>query len=162
MLNAQRVAPDMSEPSVKDRSAGTFDPGPDRSHGFETPADRLRRAFTEKGYATAEDFAAAVGVKPGTLRMQLNRGKIPRDAALRYAGFLQKSIAWLLTGRQGRDDVPAAPIAGGTLDREALRLAISAAEVLAQHHPLTDDQRADLIADLTPVLRDRLAQLRPS
>jgi hypothetical protein len=146
----------MTAPDLKDRGPGTFDPGPDRSHGFETPTERLQRAYAEAGYASAEAFAAAVGVKAGTLRQQLARGSLSRDAAVRYAAFLRCSVSWLLTGRQARNDVPEAPAPRSSVDRDALRIAISATEILGRHVPLTEDQRADMIADLIPVLKDRL------
>jgi phage repressor protein C with HTH and peptisase S24 domain len=105
----------MSSPS--DAAAKTTElPDPNmvaESDESMTPVDRLRQAWFARGYPSAEAFANAVGVRPGTLRQQLSRSGLPRDAAIRYATFLGVSLSWLLTGQHLRHKVPLSH--GGTL-----------------------------------------------
>ncbi len=97
-------------------TGGTNHPEAASDETIPTTAERLRDAWQEKGFRSAEAFATAVGVRPGTLRQQLARPNLPRDAAVRYAEFLGVSVDWLLTGRTTVHRVPLSH--GGDLSPE--------------------------------------------
>ena len=66
---------------------------------METPANRLKKARQEAGYATATDAAHAMGMKPPTyLGHENGTTGLRRTAAIRYAKFYGLSLDWLLTG----------------------------------------------------------------
>jgi phage repressor protein C with HTH and peptisase S24 domain len=66
---------------------------------MESPADRLKKARKDAGYATATDAARAMGVKPPTyLGHENGTTGLRRTAAIRYAKFYGMSLDWLLTG----------------------------------------------------------------
>ncbi len=75
-----------------------------------TTADRLRKAREDAGFATAADFARAVGVKPVTYRThESGYTKLKADTAQLYADRLGVTAAWLLYGEGD------APRPGGNL-----------------------------------------------
>jgi phage repressor protein C with HTH and peptisase S24 domain len=79
---------------------------------MSTPAERLRRARTAAGYATAAEGAARAGVKYYTYVQHENgtRG-IPADRAEAYGRAFGVEPQWILYGRSGRQR-PAIPVVG--------------------------------------------------
>ena len=66
---------------------------------MDSPADRLKKARIDAGYATATDAARAMGMKPPTyLGHENGTTGLRRTAAIRYAKFYGLSLDWLLTG----------------------------------------------------------------
>jgi hypothetical protein len=66
---------------------------------MDIPADRLKKARIDAGYATATDAARAMGMKPPTyLGHENGTTGLRRGAAIRYAKFYGLSLDWLLTG----------------------------------------------------------------
>ena len=63
------------------------------------PNERLRKARIEAGYKTSADFARAHNLPEGTYRSHETgiRG-LTRHTAIAYAGLLNVSVEWLLTG----------------------------------------------------------------
>jgi hypothetical protein len=114
-------------------------------------------------FTSLSDFARACSIEPGTLRTQLNRDSLPRDAARAYAKKLKVPLEWLLYGDgpdpfQGRslapagEDVFVAPT--GTLKNETA-IAVEAAQHLAKLAGLnlSADQRGELIEDTRDLLK---------
>lgn len=66
---------------------------------MDNAGERLDRAIAARGYESAAAFARRMGVAPGTLRQQINRGSYKADAARRYAARLKVSVEWLLYGK---------------------------------------------------------------
>jgi len=77
---------------------------------MDSPADRLKKARIDAGYATATDAARAMGMKPPTyLGHENGTTGLRRGAAISYAKFYGLSLDWLLTGTgegQGKQFVP--------------------------------------------------------
>ena len=63
-------------------------------------------------------------------------------------------------GTADRQAPYAPPPIDEALERDVLRIAMSTAETVASKRPLTADQRADLVSNLLPILRDSLAPAR--
>lgn len=150
-------------PTASDRGVGEyeFEGSPRRPAGI---GERLALAIRVR-FASIAEFARASGISEGLVRQHIHRATVPAKHITTYVRFLKVTPEWLLDGKGvgpvAGTNLPIPPVSLPIdLDREALRLAISAADVLARNHPLTDDQRTDLIADLTPVLREKLSQAR--
>ncbi len=80
---------------------------------MSTPAERLRRAREQAGYATAAEGAMRAGVKYYTYVQHENgtRG-IPADRAATYARAFGVEPQWILYGRGGRDMRRMIPVVG--------------------------------------------------
>ena len=77
--------------------------------------DRLKKAIEAAGYKKLSDFAEVAGVNQVTLRQQINRNSIPKDAAPLYVRKLRRvglTLEYLLYGRG------AAP---GALDERSIK-----------------------------------------
>jgi len=120
-------------------------------------------------FESAAAFARASGIREGLIRQHIHRSSIPAKHLTTYVRLLRVSAEWLLDGKgigPINDGAPVAvpvktPESPFDPEREAIRLAIGAVDILARRRPMTADERADAIADLTPIMRDRLAGLRP-
>ena len=70
-------------------------------------AERLKWARENRGYETAADAAAAMGIPPPTYAGHENGSRGFRaDSGERYAQFFAVNFAWLMTGKgipQGRN-----------------------------------------------------------
>ena len=103
---------------------------------METPGERLRYARERAGYATAQEFAEAVGSTVSTYRSHENgtRG-IPNSSALQYAKKLKIEFDWLQAGQGQTPEVKKAPDAGRNardgLDAPPAYAAIPVADVRA-------------------------------
>jgi transcriptional regulator with XRE-family HTH domain len=69
---------------------------------MDTPGDRLKQARLLRGFKTAKDAAAALGMAVATYQQHETKTRtIPPAKAQRYAAFFQTSPEWLLYGRAG-------------------------------------------------------------
>ena len=85
----------------------------------DTPGGRLRFAREQAGYASAQTFAAAIGMKPVTYRAYENNQNGYAEKALDFARTLGTTAEWLLRGGPPpeRKPVPVLPaIAESNLD----------------------------------------------
>lgn len=84
------------------------------AHGMEKPADRLKRARSDAGYANAKEAAEAMGISVPTYIQHENgtRG-FPATKAEKYARFFRVTPEFLLYGK--RSAKPSAPGLGPTL-----------------------------------------------
>ena len=80
---------------------------------MSTPADRLRKARKDAGFATATDFALAVGVNRNTYLQHENGTRdFDPDSAAAYARRLKTSPEHLLYNRPGTPKTPYREIVG--------------------------------------------------
>jgi hypothetical protein len=69
---------------------------------MSTPGERLKAAIKLAGYKKLAPFAEVAGVDPGTLRQQIARDSIPKDAADLYVRKLRRvgvTLEWLMFNR---------------------------------------------------------------
>ena len=72
-----------------------------------TPGERLKAAIKLAGYKKLAPFAEVAGVDPGTLRQQIARDSIPKDAADLYVRKLRRvgvTLEWLMFNRGAGPD----------------------------------------------------------
>lgn len=118
-----------------------------------TPADRLKQASEQAGYATAADLARAMdGVEASTVRSHMNgtRGIGPEQAR-RYGKRLGVTPEWLLFGT----DVPSTPLKASDPMQDAIEIVAEIRELLeAQGVTLPSDVQARTIRRLFKRLSD--------
>ncbi len=126
-----------------------------------TPGDRLKRAIRLREYVSMADFARSSDVDTGTLRAQIHRDSIPKDAAELYARKLRVPIEWLLYGK-GKD--PFQEVAGeprshtppgfGTLKNEtAIALEVADTVTKLVGLDLTREKQGQLVEDSLELVR---------
>lgn len=67
-----------------------------------TPGERLKRAIKLAGYNKIAHFAEVAGIPAGTIRQQIDRDSIPKEAAGIYVRKLRRvgvRLEWLMYGR---------------------------------------------------------------
>lgn len=123
--------------------------------------ERLKRAMKFRGYKKFAALARDAHVPAGTLRMQVQRGSIPKDDAAKYAKVLKVSLDWLLEARGADPFMGATPVeqtAHRAGDSKVLIDPFERAVAIVQAYPgferLSPKERAHAIKALEQILRD--------